>query len=317
MQPSKKNLSLNAKLQSSDFLHQEFEKNKLIFSTKDSPGWVHFGANDGCMLPAFILQNLLENSEVNFGIILAEAKYYSNIDNIFLPYNNNGICFARKNKSSIEKKVVSTIVESLKADSILYPSDWERLVHVFRNPSLQIVSFSLGDKPYTICSTGSKLFSCYEEDCESGPENAQTELGKITALCYERFLAGEYPLALMSFDDCSKNGSRLNEAIVRIAREWEERGIVFSGFSGWLNEPEIIAFPWTKIINTKDTIVSLKYAADTLSDDFLELINENTPPMLFLDENFRLYMEDDFPNGRLSLEKSGVVFVSRDEILSV
>ncbi|HPX25916.1 MAG TPA: hypothetical protein PLG87_03850 [Treponemataceae bacterium] len=317
MQPSKKNLSLNAKLQSSDFLHPEFEKNKLIFSTKDSPGWVHFGANDGCMLPAYILQNLLENSEVNFGIILAEAKYYSNIDNIFLPYNNNGICFAKKNKTSIEKKVVSTIVESLKADSSLYPSDWERLVHVFRNPSLQIVSFSLGDNPYTICSTGSKLFSCYEEDCECGPENAHTELGKITALCYERYLAGEYPLALMSFDDCSKNGSRLNEAIVRIAREWEERGIVFSGFSGWLNEPEIIAFPWTKIINTKDTIVSLKYAADTLSDDFLELINKNTPPMLFLDETFRLYMEDDFPNGRLSLEKSGVVFLSRDEILSV
>jgi len=317
MQPSKKNLSLNAKLQSSDFLHPEFEKNKLIFSTKDSPGWVHFGANDGCMLPAYILQNLLENSEVNFGIILAEAKYYSNIDNIFLPYNNNGICFAKKNKTSIEKKVVSTIVESLKADSSLYPSDWERLVHVFRNPSLQIVSFSLGDNPYTICSTGSKLFSCYEEDCECGPENAHTELGKITALCYERYLAGEYPLALMSFDDCSKNGSRLNEAIVRIAREWEERGIVFSGFSGWLNEPEVIAFPWTKIINTKDTIVSLKYAADTLSDDFLELINKNTPPMLFLDETFRLYMEDDFPNGRLSLEKSGVVFLSRDEILSV
>jgi fructuronate reductase len=317
MQPSKKNLSLNAKLQSSDFLHPEFEKNKLIFSTKDSPGWVHFGANDGCMLPAYILQNLLENSEVNFGIILAEAKYYSNIDNIFLPYNNNGICFAKKNKTSIEKKVVSTIVESLKADSSLYPSDWERLVHVFRNPSLQIVSFSLGDNPYAICSTGSTLFPCYEEDCECGPENAHTELGKITALCYERFLAGEYPLALMSFDDCSKNGSRLNEAIVRIAREWEERGIVFSGFSGWLNEPEIIAFPWTKIINTKDTIVSLKYAADTLSDDFLELINKNTPPMLFLDETFRLYMEDDFPNGRLSLEKSGVVFLSRDEILSV
>lgn len=317
MQPSKKNLSLNAKLQSSDFLHPEFEKNKLIFSTKDSPGWVHFGANDGCMLPAYILQNLLENSEVNFGIILAEAKYYSNIDNIFLPYNNNGICFAKKNKTSIEKKVVSTIVESLKADSSLYPSDWERLVHVFRNPSLQIVSFSLGDNPYAICSTGSTLFPCYEEDCECGPENAHTELGKITALCYERYLAGEYPLALMSFDDCSKNGSRLNEAIVRIAREWEERGIVFSGFSGWLNEPEIIAFPWTKIINTKDTIVSLKYAADTLSDDFLELINKNTPPMLFLDETFRLYMEDDFPNGRLSLEKSGVVFLSRDEILSV
>lgn len=317
MMPSKNNLSFSEQLQNTDFLHPEFEKEKLIFSTSGTPGWIHFGANDGCMLPAFLIQNLIEKNETNCGLLLAEARHFSFIDNIIEKLDNNGICLTKKTDSHIEKKVISTVVESLKADISLFPKDWDRLVHVFRNPSLQIVSFSLGSNSYSIYGTGNKLISCYEKDCGNEPDKAHTELGKITALCYERFLAGEYPLAMVSFDDCPKNGSRLNEAVVRIAREWEERGKVFTGFSGWLNEPEIIAFPWTKIKKTNDDELCRSALIDALPEDVIKILENNKPPLLIRDENLKIYIEDDFPNGRLPMEKAGVVFSSRDEIVSI
>lgn len=314
MQQSGMDLSLHAKQQHT-ILHSKIDKDKLTFSTIEKPRWIHFGANDGCMLPAYFMQNLVENDGECFGIILAEPIHYANIEEIFIPYDNIGLCLTKKNNKPFEKRIINTVVESLKADHTLYPQDWERLVHIFRNPSLQVVSLSIYSNAYIIYNSANKLISCYDKDCRGGPAEAQTELGKITALCYERFLAGEYPLALVSFDDCSRNGSKLNEAVVRIAREWEERGKAASGFSGWLNEPEIIAFPWTKIVKA-DNCMSAENIIESFADEFLER-GKKMPPLFILDESFKVYIEDDFPNGRFALEKTGVVFASRDEILSV
>ncbi len=313
MQQSGIDLSINAEQQNA-IMHSKIDKIKLTFSTKEKPRWIHFGANDGCMLPAYFMQNLSEHDEEDFGVILAEAENFLQLDEMFVSNNNNGICLEKKNNSSIEKRIVNTVVEALKADITQFPNDWERLIQIFRNPSLQVVSLSLGEHLYTIVTSKNELLPCYEKDCTWGPSKAHTALGKITALCYERFLAGEYPLALVNFDDCTRNGSRLNEAIVGIAREWEDRCLVTSGFSEWLNEPELIAYPWTKIITTSN-ILSSKNIDEAISDVLKGVNNNNKPPLLILDESFKVYMEDDFPNGRLALEKTRVFFTSREEML--
>lgn len=317
MKRQRANLDTHEEWISSDFLRTDFDKQKLILATKESPRWLHIGANNTCLLPALVLQNLIEHNEAFCGLILAECSHYSVFEKQFNPNKDNGIVLKKEQESYKEKKIIATIVETLKADLCLFPADWKRLVQIFRNQSLQIVSFSLGVKMYDFCTPGGRLLSCYEKDCENGPDNVQTDLGKITALCLERFLAGEYPLSLVSFDDCQKNGSRLNEVIVRISREWEERGSVVKGFSSWLNEPEIISFPWTSISNKADKKSPVLHSTEHEDDETLKQLQKNKSPLFILHEDSSVFIEDDFPNGRLPLEKSGVVLTSRDVISSL
>ncbi len=317
MLASIKSLNIVKEMQSTDFLQSGFDKTKVILKTKEQPSWLHFGANNGCMLPSLLLQKLIEKGEANTGLILAETKHFSNFNHAFQPFHNNGICIKKTESSGIEASVISTITEILHADLFLYSSDWNRLVQIMTNPSLQIMSFSLGKDAYIIYNKQTGLLPAYEKDCKNGPLKAQTDLGKITALCLERYKAGEYPLALVSFDFFEKNGSFLNEALVRIAREWEQRGFVQSGFSNWLNEPEIITFPWTII--TKNDGSATFYSDANCEFSKISSVEEHgsIPPFLCIDTTFSLLIEDDFPNGRLPLEDVGVMFYSRDAIFSL
>jgi fructuronate reductase len=51
----------------------------------------------------------------------------------------------------------------------------------------------------------------------------------LTKLCYERFLAGEHPLALVSLDNCSRNGDVLRAAVMAVAEAWLAAGHVQGG----------------------------------------------------------------------------------------
>ena len=52
-------------------------------------------------------------------------------------------------------------------------------------------------------------------------------IGKLSSLCFERYKSGKYPVALVSMDNCSHNGSILHEAVStllsglkRFCRQW-------------------------------------------------------------------------------------------------
>ena len=46
----------------------------------------------------------------------------------------------------------------------------------------------------------------------------------VTAMLYERYKAGKYPLALVSMDNCAQNGSKLYQSVLTMAQEWRKAG---------------------------------------------------------------------------------------------
>ena len=88
---------------------------------------------------------------------------------------------------------------------------------IFRKDSLQIVSFTITEKGYLLETTDGKLLPAVEEDLKNGPTHPVSYMGKMTAFLYERFLAGQKPIAMVSMDNCSHNGTKLYQAISRYA----------------------------------------------------------------------------------------------------
>lgn len=73
---------------------------------------------------------------------------YEIIDKAYRPYDNMSLLVLLKSDGSIEKRVVASVTESLKADP-QFGADWDRLVEIFRKPSLQMVSFTITEKGYS------------------------------------------------------------------------------------------------------------------------------------------------------------------------
>ena len=65
----------------------------------------------------------------------------------------------------------------------------------------------------------------------------------VTAMLYERYKAGKYPLALVSMDNCSHNGAKLRESVMVMAEEWKKAGFVEAGFTDYVSNEKVVAFP--------------------------------------------------------------------------
>ena len=65
-----------------------------------------------------------------------------------------------------------------------------------------------------------------EADIKNGPDKATGAMAVLVAMLYERFKAGRYPIALVSMDNCSKNGAKLRESVLTMAEEWKKQGFV-------------------------------------------------------------------------------------------
>ena len=124
----------------------QFDFDKVCENTKKSPFWIHFGA--GNIFRAFqanVVQNLLNDGVIDSGLVVAEGYDYEIIEKMYKPHDNVGVLVTLKGNGSVEKTVVASIMESLTADS-QNESDWARLLEIFRNPSLQMVSFTITEK---------------------------------------------------------------------------------------------------------------------------------------------------------------------------
>lgn len=117
--------------------------------THDEPTWVHFGAgNIFRAFPAAILNDALNTGKYDRGVIVAESFDYEIIDKAYRPYNNLSLLVSLQSNGTIEKKVIASITESLKADK-QFGEDWARLVQIFQAPSLQMVTFTITEKGYS------------------------------------------------------------------------------------------------------------------------------------------------------------------------
>ena len=101
---------------------------------------------------------------------------------------------------------------------------------IFQNPGLQLVSFTITEKGYALRNAEGSYFSFVESDIENGPDKAVSAMAVVTAMLLERYKSGKAPLALVSMDNCSKNGSRLRGSVLEMAEEWKKRGFVEEDF---------------------------------------------------------------------------------------
>ncbi|MDL2229859.1 mannitol dehydrogenase family protein, partial [Treponema sp. OttesenSCG-928-L16] len=149
-------------------------------------------------------------------------------------------------------------------------------------------------------------------------------IGKVAALSLVRFQKAQKdgrpaPLALVSMDNCSHNGTKLHDAVLRLAREWEKNGFVPASFVSWLDDGASVSFPWSmidKITPRPDEKVKAALEASGFEDTEILVTKKNTwiAPFVNAEETGYLVIEDHFPNGRLPLEKAGVIFADRDTV---
>ena len=155
-----------------------YDRQALIKKTHDAPTWVHFGGgNIFRAFPAAVLNDLLNEGKYDRGVIVVVPRSYETIDKVYAPYDNLALYVALHADGSVDKKVIGSMTEALKADYQF--QDWQRLVEIFRNPTLQMVSFTITEKGYAF----------NDDDLSRGLKPALV-MGKVTALMLERYNAG-------------------------------------------------------------------------------------------------------------------------------
>lgn len=286
-----------------------YDREKVKEETLNAPIWIHFGAGNIFRgFPAALQDALLETERSKKGIVVVESYDTEIIDAVYKPCNNLSLLVTLRNDGSIEKQIIGSIVESLKIDE---EKDWHQLVALFRNEALQMVTFTITEKGY--------ITSNQELDFKKFPNESKSLMGRLTYLCYERYLQGGVPLSLVSLDNCSKNGKKLQEAVLHFAKEWIKRGKIEAGFINYIEDANKLAFPWSmidKITPHPSEMVQALLEESGVESTRIIKTEKNTyiAPFVNAEETQYLVIEDRFPNGRPPLEEVGILFTSRETV---
>ncbi len=275
--------------------------------THDEPTWVHFGGgNIFRAFPAAILNDALNTGKYDRGVIVAETFDFEVIDKAYTPYNNLSLLVSLQSSGTIEKKVIASVTEALKADFQF--DDWNRLVEIFRKPSLQMISFTITEKGYSVAPA----------DLERGLKPVLA-MGKVTALLLERFQAGQLPLTVQSMDNCSHNGDKVKVGVFAYAEKWVKEGLAPQAFLDYLNDSSKITFPWSmidKITPRPHQKVQEILAADGFEDNnYIETEKHTfTAPFVNAEEVQYLVIEDNYTNSRPPLDLGGALYTTRETV---
>ena len=285
----------------------KFDIQAVVRKTHESPTWVHFGGgNIFRAFPAAILNDALNTGRYDRGVIVAETFDFEVIDKAYAPYQNLSLLVSLQSTGSIEKKVIASVTEALKADPQF--ADWQRLVEIFRAPSLQMISFTITEKGYTF----------NEADLAHGL-SPLFAMGKVCALLLERWKAGELPLTVQSMDNCSHNGDKVKTGVLTYAERWVQDGLVPEGFLSYLKDETKITFPWSmidKITPRPHSLVKELLMKDGFEDnDYIETEKHTfTAPFVNAEEVQYLVIEDNYTNGRPPLELGGTLYTTRQTV---
>jgi len=295
---------------------------RVAEETKKAPVWVHFGA--GNIFRIFIgglADRLIAQGEMKKGITCVETFDFDVVDKIYKPYDNLVLAVTLKADGSTDKQVIGSITEAIKAQSNV-PEEWNRLKEIFTDPGLQMISFTITEKGYALKNAEGNYFPFVQADIDNGPEKPGAAMAVVCALLFERFKAGKHPLAVVSMDNCSHNGEKLQNSILTMAKEWEKKGFVGADFVAYLSDEKQISFPWSMI----DKITPRP--ADSVCRELEKAGVEDIAPVITSKKTYiapfvnaegpqYLVIEDKFPNGHPALEKAGVYMTDRDTVNKV
>ena len=297
----------------------EFDYDTVHKNTVEHPHWIHFGA--GNIFRAFqanVAQNLLNSGVLDTGLIAAEGYDYEIIEKSYRPHDNLSILATLKADNTVEKTIVGSIMESLILDS-KNEAEYARLREIFKNPSLQMASFTITEKGYATANAKGEFFPAVAADFEKGPEAPESYLGKVVSLLYTRYTHGALPIAMVSMDNCSHNGDKLYAAVNAFAKAWTDNGLVEAGFLGYVNDQTKVTFPWSmidKITPRPDAKVQKMLADDGFEDNYTIVTEKHTftAPFVNAEETQYLCIEDHYTNGRPPLELGGVLYCDRETV---
>ena len=277
----------------------EYDREAMKARAKTNPTWLHFGAgNIFKALHAMAAQRLLNEGVLDKGIIAVERMDRGGEKN-----DDLAVVVTLKADGSVEKNILGSVAETC----YLYGGE-DRLREIFRNPSLQLVTFTITEKGYSLDAEDVKA------DLSVSPAEARSYMGKVAALLLERYQAGAFPIAMVSTDNCSHNGDKLKAAMAAFAEAWGDEG-----FKAYVEDGSKVSFPWTmidKITPSPDLTVGAMLEKDGL-EGFAPVRNARgtvKAPYVNSEESEYLVLEDDFPNGRPPLEKAGFYFTDRETV---
>ena len=298
-----------------------YDREALVKKTHDAPIWVHFGAGNIFRgFPARLQEELVEQGLSDKGVIVGEGFDYQIISDIYNKYDNLTLLVTLKANGSIDKRIVGSVTEA-------YPcayepkEDWNRFKEIFASPSLQMISFTITEKGYALKNPAGEFLPGYVADFAAGPGNGSMFLSRLTELLLHRYESGKLPIAVVSMDNCSHNGEKIEAAVTTIAAEWVKNGKAPQGFVDYLRS-DAVSFPWSmidKITPRPDAGVAEMLKKDGYEDTDVLVTDKHTYIASFVnaEECEYLVIEDDFPNGRPALEKAGVYFTDRETVNKV
>ena len=297
----------------------QYDREAVKAATKENPFWIHFGA--GNIFRAFQangVQNLLNSGALDRGLVVAEGFDYEIIEKMYRPHDDYSLLVTLKADGNIEKTIVGSIMESCILDSE-NDAEFSRLREIFEKDSLQMATFTITEKGYSLVNGKGELLPAVEADFTSGPSKPASYIGKVVSLLYTRYKAGEKPIAMVSMDNCSHNGDKLYAAVNTFAEKWAENGLVEDGFVTYINSKDKVSFPWSmidKITPRPDASVEAILKGDGVEDLEPVITSKNTyvAPFVNAEECEYLVIEDAFPNGRPELEKGGLMFTERETV---
>ncbi len=294
----------------------EFDVNAMKEKTMSHCKWVHFGG--GNIFRAFIaarLQDLLNKGYEDTGIIVGEGFDPEVVDESYTKVDNLCVNVVLKGDGTVEKQVLASVAKAMVCNT-KKPQEWSEFVKIFTSKDLQMVSFTITEKGYATTP------SYVQDDIKRGPSGCSTLICMITSLLNERYKAGKLPIAVVSMDNCSKNGEKLGNGVKTVAAAWFESGLVDKGFIDYVNDEKTVSFPWSmidKITPRPDASVCEMLKKDGVEgmDPVITAKKSYVSAFVNSEECEYLVIENNFPNGRPALEKAGIYFTDRDTVTKV
>lgn len=299
------------------FIMPGYDTVKLHENTKAAPAWIHFGCGNifrGYI--ACLADELIKSGEMEGGIIAADSFDTETIEKIYVPFDDLVLLVGLRAQGDKYLRVIGSIGGAVGAVG----KGVAELKEYAVKDSLQMISFTITEKGYAVRDMNGGVFPFVAEDIAKGPEGElNSAMSIITAMLLERYKANAAPIAMVSMDNCSQNGSKLRESVMFIAEKWHENRFVDDGFMAYIGDESKVSFPWSmidKITPRPDMSVCEELTNMGIEDMQPVKTNRGTFIAPFVNAEMPQYLviEDNFPNGRPPLEKAGVYMTDRETV---